>query len=215
MGKPDIQLSAAEKRLLRKVFHRHALPYLAAMAVVTAVAVFGGEPKEAEVSAEAAVPPPELAALVQARIDADALVAELTATAAQQNAAAESAASELESLEKGIDTASRRLRDLESKARKAQKKLDEVASAPPPEAAGRLRVAAVLLGIDVELLREALGPPPADIPAASRKLGIGQEVLREALGIPPTKPDTAGLPGRMPRPGGRADLATAAAQFWA
>ena len=71
----------------------------------------------------------------QARIDADALVAELTATAAQQNAAAESAASELESLEKGIDTASRRLRDLESKARKAQKKLDEVASAPPPEAA--------------------------------------------------------------------------------
>ena len=135
MEKPDIQLSAAEKRLLRKVFHRHALPYLAAMAVVTAVAVFGGEPKEAEVSAEAAVPPPELAALVQARIDADALVAELTATAAQQNAAAESAASELESLEKGIDTASRRLRDLESKARKAQKKLDEVASAPPPEAA--------------------------------------------------------------------------------
>jgi len=131
MGKPDIQLSAAEKRLLRKVFHRHALPYLAAMAVVTAVAVFGGEPKEAEVSAEAAVPPPELAALVQARIDADALVAELTATAAQQNAAA----SELESLEKGIDTASRQLRDLESKARKAQKKLDEVASAPPPEAA--------------------------------------------------------------------------------
>ena len=87
MGKPDIQLSAAEKRLLRKVFHRHALPYLAAMAVVTAVAVFSGEPKEAEVSAEAAVPPPELAALVQARIDADALVAELTATAAQQNAA--------------------------------------------------------------------------------------------------------------------------------
>ena len=135
MEKPDIQLSAAEKRLLRKVFHRHALPYLAAMAVVTAVAVFGGEPKEAEVSAEAAVPPPELAALVQARIDADALVAELTATAAQQNAAAESAASELESLEKGIDTASRRLRDLESKARKAQKKLDEVASAPPPAAA--------------------------------------------------------------------------------
>ena len=84
---------------------------------------------------------------------------------------------------------------------------------PPPKGAGRLRVAAVQLGIDVELLREALGPPPADIPAASRKLGIGQEVLREALGIPPTKPDTAGLPGRMPRPGGRADLATAAAQL--
>jgi len=46
-----------------------------------------------------------------------------------------------------------------------------------------LAVAAQKLGIDVQTLRDALGPPPPDLAAAAQKLGISEQTLRDALGI--------------------------------
>ena len=42
MSEAPIQLSDAEKRLLRGVFHRHALPYMAAMGLVLAIVAVPG-----------------------------------------------------------------------------------------------------------------------------------------------------------------------------
>jgi hypothetical protein len=53
---------------------------------------------------------------------------------------------------------------------------------PPP-----LEPVAKKLGISVERLREALGPPPPDVEGAARKLGIPVETLREALPPPPER----------------------------
>jgi hypothetical protein len=50
----------------------------------------------------------------------------------------------------------------------------------PPD----LDAAAAKLGIPVERLRRALGPPPPDLGASARELGITEDALREALGAP-------------------------------
>ena len=44
--------------------------------------------------------------------------------------------------------------------------------------------AAKQLGVSVEALREALGPPPPDTKSAARKLGISESQLNQALGRP-------------------------------
>lgn len=51
----------------------------------------------------------------------------------------------------------------------------------PPEGAPDLAVAAEILGVPLEDLRMALGPPPPDLAAASEILGVSEEELREAL----------------------------------
>jgi len=48
-----------------------------------------------------------------------------------------------------------------------------------------LKVAADKLGVDLEELRDALGPPPPDVEAAAKKLGIDAEKIREAMAVPP------------------------------
>lgn len=50
----------------------------------------------------------------------------------------------------------------------------------PPD----LNKAAAKLGISVQRLREALGPPPPDLSATAEKIGVSEEQLREALGVP-------------------------------
>lgn len=57
-------------------------------------------------------------------------------------------------------------------------------SGPPPGGHPDLNVAADKLGISVEKLRAALGPPPPDLRAAAARLGISEQALREALGVP-------------------------------
>lgn len=47
-----------------------------------------------------------------------------------------------------------------------------------------LNAAAQTLGISVDALRRALGPPPPDLAAAAQRLGISEPVLRGALGVP-------------------------------
>ena len=54
-------------------------------------------------------------------------------------------------------------------------------SARPPRGLGNTEAASARLGISIEALRRALGPPPADIPAAARKLDISEDDLRQAL----------------------------------
>lgn len=48
-----------------------------------------------------------------------------------------------------------------------------------------LETVAAELGVDVEALRLALGPPPPDLEAAAAELGINVNDLRQALGPPP------------------------------
>jgi len=55
---------------------------------------------------------------------------------------------------------------------------------PPPGGHPDLNVAARKLGIDVQRLRAALGPPPPDLNAAAAKLGISVADLKNALGVP-------------------------------
>jgi len=54
---------------------------------------------------------------------------------------------------------------------------------------GVMKAAAKQLGVSVEVLRDALGPPPPDIRAAAQKLGVSESQLNQALGRPPEGPD--------------------------
>jgi hypothetical protein len=44
-----------------------------------------------------------------------------------------------------------------------------------------LRVAAEALGVSVDALRDAVGPPPPDIARAARVLGLDEQALRRAM----------------------------------
>ena len=62
---------------------------------------------------------------------------------------------------------------------------------------GVMKAAAKQLGVSVEVLRDALGPPPPDIRVAAQKLGVSESQLNQALGRPPGGPDR-----ERPAPGG-------------
>ena len=62
---------------------------------------------------------------------------------------------------------------------------------------GVMKAAAKQLGVSVEVLRDALGPPPPDIRVAAQKLGVSESQLNQALGRPPEGPDR-----ERPAPGG-------------
>ena len=62
---------------------------------------------------------------------------------------------------------------------------------------GVMKAAAKQLGVSVEVLRDALGPPPPDIKDAAQKLGVSESQLNQALGRPPEGPDR-----ERPAPGG-------------
>jgi len=70
---------------------------------------------------------------------------------------------------------------------------DEIGQKDP----GLMEAAAKQLGVSVEVLRDALGPPPPDIKAAAQKLGVSESQLNQALGRPPEGPDR-----ERPAPGG-------------
>ena len=53
----------------------------------------------------------------------------------------------------------------------------------------RMKTAAKQLGVNVEALRDALGPPPPNIKAAAQLLGVSESQLNQALGRPPKDPD--------------------------
>ena len=50
---------------------------------------------------------------------------------------------------------------------------------------GEMESSARQLGVSVEILREALGPPPPDTKSAAQKLGVSEAQLNRALGRPP------------------------------
>ena len=62
---------------------------------------------------------------------------------------------------------------------------------------GVMKAAAKQLGVSVEVLSDALGPPPPDIKAAAQKLGVSESQLKQALRRPPKGSD-----GERPAPGG-------------
>jgi len=67
---------------------------------------------------------------------------------------------------------------------------------------GMMKAAAKQLGVSVEVLRDALGPPPPDIKDAAQKLGVSESQLNQALGRPPEGPDRERpAPGRPPPKG--------------
>jgi len=67
---------------------------------------------------------------------------------------------------------------------------------------GVMKAAAKQLGVSVEVLRDALGPPPPDIRVAAQKLGVSESQLNQALGRPPGGPDRERpAPGEPPPKG--------------
>ena len=60
---------------------------------------------------------------------------------------------------------------------------------------GVMKAAAKQLGVSIEVLSDALRPPPPDIKAASQKLGLSESQLNQALGRPPKGPDKGGKVG--------------------
>lgn len=54
----------------------------------------------------------------------------------------------------------------------------------PPGGRPDLNVAAEKLGVEVEQLRAALGPPPPDLDVAAGRLGVSVDTLKNALGVP-------------------------------
>jgi hypothetical protein len=62
---------------------------------------------------------------------------------------------------------------------------------------GVMKAAAKQLGVSVEVLSDALRPPPPDIKAAAQKLGVNESQLKQALRRPPKGSD-----GEIPAPGG-------------
>ena len=62
---------------------------------------------------------------------------------------------------------------------------------------GVMKAAAKQLGVSVEVLRDALGPPPPDIRVAAQKLGVSESQLNQALGRP-----SGGSDRERPAPGG-------------
>jgi len=75
---------------------------------------------------------------------------------------------------------------------------------------GVMKAAAKQLGVSVEVLRDALGPPPPDIRVAAQKLGVSESQLNQALGRPPRGPDRerpapGGPPPKGPDKGGRVE----------
>jgi len=75
---------------------------------------------------------------------------------------------------------------------------------------GVMKAAAKQLGVSVEVLRDALGPPPPDIKDAAQKLGVSESQLNQALGRPPEGPDRerpapGGPPPNGPDKGGRVE----------
>ena len=67
---------------------------------------------------------------------------------------------------------------------------------------GVMKAAAKQLGVSVEVLRDALGPPPPDIRVAAQKLGVSESQLNQALGRPPRGPDRERPAPGGPPPGG-------------
>ena len=63
----------------------------------------------------------------------------------------------------------------------------------------RMKTAAKQLGINVEVLSDALGAPPPNIKAAAQQLGVSESQLNQALGRPPKDPDRQKpAPGKPP-----------------
>jgi len=134
----EIQLSDAEKRLLRRVFHRHALPYIAALGIIALIAI-SGRSEEAPKSeteeqvAEAPAPSVDVEALLATQGRAEEWIAELQASTEKHKAELGAAQRKIAELEKRLGSTARKLAKVESVARKALEVAAE-ARAKSPEA---------------------------------------------------------------------------------
>ncbi len=134
----EIHLSDAEKRLLRRVFHRHALPYIGALGLVTLIAISGGseeaaESKDLEPIAATIAPSVDVEALLEAQGRAEQLLAELQARSEKRAAEFDAANRQIAALEKRLGTTARRLAKVEGVARQALEAA-ALARAKPPTA---------------------------------------------------------------------------------
>jgi hypothetical protein len=122
----EIQLSEAEKRLLRRVFHRHALPYIAVLGLIALFSLSSGSDDGAEsevVDAPvAATPPVDVEALRETQSRAEALLAELAQTREQAGVDLEAASRKIAVLEDRLKKTTSRLKKVEKLAREAMDK---------------------------------------------------------------------------------------------
>ena len=138
MSQEEIQLTPAERRLLRKLFHRHAAPYLVIMGLVTVIAVATGDSDEfapEEPAAVAAAPPVDVEALRRIQDEAQALLAGLTEASEKRQGEADAAMQQIAALEKRFGATSRRLGEVEAATGRAQAAAEKALAATPPAAA--------------------------------------------------------------------------------
>ena len=129
----EIHLSDAEKRMLRRVFHRHARPYVAALGLVAWIALASGpdEVVEDETASVATALSVDVDALRETQNRAQQLLAEVVAASEKSVAGLDAAKRQIAVLEKRLASTARRAEKAESVARNALK----VAGEAPPEAA--------------------------------------------------------------------------------
>ena len=117
MSAQELELSPAERRVLRKTFYRHAFPWLA---VALGVCVFSLSGDEPEPPAPVEIPVPaeprplaEEPAFQELKAEIQTALGELQALGTQGKDEMNAAARQLASLEKRMKTAARRVQKLE------------------------------------------------------------------------------------------------------
>ncbi len=127
----EIQLSDAEKRMLRRVFHRHALPYIAALGLVALIALSGGSEEAAESGTDgmpgvALAPPVDVEALLETQNRADQLLSELATASEKRVAELQGRIVALEKRVAGLDTANRQIAALEKRLGTTTRRLEKM-----------------------------------------------------------------------------------------
>ncbi len=138
MAGEEIKLTPAERRMLRRTFQRHALPYLAAAGALAAWALLAhpepAAPEAGSLEPEAASPAPPLSEQPEfqaLRQEMERALAQLADAGKRDPQEAGAAARQLAALERRLEQAGRRVAELEEQLAAAR-----AAGPAPAEAAG-------------------------------------------------------------------------------
>jgi len=146
MTEEQLELSPAEKQLLRGFFHRQALPYAAltiAVAALVGVSTQGLLAIDSGPDPEAAPPPPaiDLAAFETTQAAAEGLLVELRQAAQRDQDGLAAAKHRMGALEKRLAGAQEQLQALEAQAREAAASIAATPAPAAPPAAPATRAA--------------------------------------------------------------------------
>lgn len=156
MSEPEIQLSEAEKRLLRRSFHRYALPYLGALGLALAVAMALPGTVEVEPGSDPATTAAMEAnrtALDELRIELASLRGKVSGVESEGSSGAQDLAKSFAAVDKRIKRVAGKVEALESRADQAESA--GTSAAALPDDAASWDVSAILERLyDLEVRQE-------------------------------------------------------------